>query len=255
MGSLTDKPLRLVDAGPLDIHHQVALDAAQLELVNRGEVPPCWRFWEADAIAVVLGTGCAAHKEVYIERLRADSVPLVRRTSGGGAVVQGPGVLNFTAVLRIDDPRDQVNIAGSYREVLEVVIAALGDLGAKARFEPPSDLAVAQQKISGSAQARKRRAVMVHGTVLVSADTALFGRYLPHPPAEPAYRAGRAHEAFVTTLHQLGVSVTCGQLTAQIACRAGLDPEHPQPSRERELVEARALVRKKFSRDAWTLRK
>lgn len=254
---MTDSPqrVRLIDAGPLDIQHQVALDAACLALVDAAEARPCWRFWEVPEPAVVIGSGGTIEREVILERARAENIPLVRRSSGGGAVVQTPGILNYSVVLAIADRRELERVDGSYRQILGVVLEALHGLGVDARFEPPSDLAVGEWKISGNAQARKKSAVLVHGTVLVSAETGLFARYLKHPPAEPAYRKSRPHEQFVVTLRELGLSLTSADLAAQITRQAGLDPESAEPPTDAELAEATRLVETRFSQDSWNLRR
>ena len=53
---------------------------------------------------MVLGRIGKAGEDVNAEAVRKDNVPVLRRTSGGGTVVQGPGCLNYTLVL--DKDRD-----------------------------------------------------------------------------------------------------------------------------------------------------
>ena len=61
------------------------------------------------------------------------------------------------------------------------------------------------RKISGNAQARKWKALLVHGTILVDFDHELADQVLKYPPREPAYRRGRAHREFLVSLRALGV--------------------------------------------------
>lgn len=252
--------LRLVEAGPLDIHMQVALDAALLAGANERADEITWRFWDADTPAVVIGTGGKVAEEVHLERLRADGVPLVRRFSGGGTVVQAPGVLNFTVVTPLTggDPRWE-SVRGSYEAALETITAGLSSLGVATRFEPPCDLATDEdgepRKLSGNAQARKRRAVLVHGTVLVDLDPALLDRYLKPPPAEPDYRAGRSHGAFVTSLRRMQVPASAADVRGSIERAAGLSPDAARPPRAAEMDEARRQAAEKFRLDAWNLRR
>jgi lipoate-protein ligase A len=63
-----------------------------------------------------------------------------------------------------------------------------------------SDLAAAGRKFSGNAQQRKRDHLLHHGTLLYRFDLGLLHRYLRMPDKQPAYRASRAHEKFVTNL-------------------------------------------------------
>jgi lipoate-protein ligase A len=75
-------------------------------------------------------------------------------------------------------------------------------------------VAIGDLKISGNAQARKWRAVLLHGTLLVDADVELMEAVLRHPRKEPEYRRGRAHRDFVVTLAQLGVRATDAEVEA-----------------------------------------
>jgi lipoate-protein ligase A len=64
---------------------------------------------------------------------------------------------------------------------------------------------VGDRKISGNAQARRGKALLVHGTLLVDFDHDLADAVLKYPPREPAYRLGRPHRDFLVTLRSLGV--------------------------------------------------
>jgi lipoate-protein ligase A len=63
--------------------------------------------------------------------------------------------------------------------------------------EGHTDLAVAGRKCSGNAQRRKRAHLLFHGTVLHGFPLGLIPRFLRFPSAQPDYRGGRDHLAFV----------------------------------------------------------
>ena len=75
---------------------------------------------------------------------------------------------------------------------------------ADVRHEGVSDLAVGDRKLGGSCIWRTRGLVYYSTTLLVNPDLTLMERYLPHPPREPAYRRGRSHADFVTSVAALG---------------------------------------------------
>src|SRR5260370_5356370 len=80
----------------------LALDEARLveaELDARGEV---LRFWEWSARAVILGAGCCLAADVNEAACKDDHVPILRRSSGGGTVLLGPGCLLYSLVLAYD---------------------------------------------------------------------------------------------------------------------------------------------------------
>lgn len=81
-----------------------------------------------------------------------------------------------------------------------------------------SDLALDGRKVSGNAQRRSSAAVLHHGTVLYEFNVGRVGRYLRRPQKEPAYRAGRGHEEFLTNL-PVGVGVIRRGLVEEFGVR------------------------------------
>ena len=72
----------------------LALDEVLLrEADELGEI---LRFWESPEPFVVLGLTQKIRDEVELERCAELNVPVMRRCSAGGCVVQGPGCINFT---------------------------------------------------------------------------------------------------------------------------------------------------------------
>ena len=57
---------------------------------------------------------------------RADGVAVLRRFSGGGAVVLGPGCLNYAIALSLVSRPELADVAASFRAILGRVAAALG---------------------------------------------------------------------------------------------------------------------------------
>ena len=66
--------------------------------------------------------GCWLAKDVDEPACRADGVPVLRRASGGGTVLLGPGCLCFSLVLRYDRAPGLEDITVSYRHVLVGVV-------------------------------------------------------------------------------------------------------------------------------------
>jgi len=130
---------------------------------------------------------------------RADGVPVLRRSSGGGTVLLGAGCLLYTLILDAEHAPELAGIRSSYAYILARVAAALPEGNG---VEPAgiSDLAAAGRKFSGNAQQRKRRFLLHHGTLLYAFDLSRVERYLRPPPRQPEYRAGRDHAAFLRNL-------------------------------------------------------
>lgn len=162
------------------------------------------RFWESKAPFVVLGKIGQLQDDLWIDGILRDRVPVLRRSSGGGTVVQGKGCLNYSLVLS-KEIRPQIQaLQKSYQYILGKVIEAFQELGVQAFFRPISDIAVKAgsdfKKISGNAQKRGRQCILHHGTVLYDFDFSLAERYLKMPKSTPEYRNGRLHRDFLANI-------------------------------------------------------
>ena len=162
------------------------------------------RWWEPVQFAVVLGRGSRIDREVDVDRCRQDHVQIVRRTSGGAAVVTGPGCLMYSLVLHVDHHADRRGIPDTHCWVLSQVARAMRNQGQDVRFAGTSDLAVETpaglKKCSGNSLRVGRRTMLYHGTLLFAFPLDRIGQWLRHPPREPDYRVSRAHEDFLTCL-------------------------------------------------------
>ena len=160
------------------------------------------RFWHAPAVFIVLGRTCREELEVNTPACRQDHIPVLRRSSGGGTVVQGPGCLNFSLILSKERHPQIISITHSYQYILSRVITALDACGVAAELRPLCDLVqpASEKKFSGNAQRRGHRHILHHGTILHDMDLSLVSRYLCMPPKMPDYRRGRTHGDFVTNV-------------------------------------------------------
>jgi lipoate-protein ligase A len=194
--------MTIEDVSFADPQENLERDDALLARAEHEGAGESLRFWESPVPFVVLGRTCEEAAEVLTEACRRDLVPVLRRSSGGGTVVQGAGCLNFALVLAKDRHPDLASITSSYRYILGKVAKALELCGIVTEFRPVCDLVLpdGERKFSGNAQRRGRRHVLHHGTVLYAFDLALIGRYLRMPPRMPDYRRERGHGDFVTNI-------------------------------------------------------
>ncbi len=250
MGPMASAHPRLLDYSASSPAENLALDEALLRSAGEaigGGSPAAeneWlRFWESGVPFVVLGVSGKWREEIREEACAADSIPILRRASGGGTVVQGRGCLNFSLVLSIGLRPELRDVHGSYRHIIDRVARALGPEGAA--LAGTSDLAIDGIKISGNAQKRSRDVVLHHGTVLYDFDLSLLDRYLAHPPREPEYRKGRSHRDFCRNL-SLGATELRGRIAEEWRACAS--------DRSQAIPAVDALVAEKYGRDDWNLR-
>ena len=194
------EPFRLLDLTLPSAAENLALDEALLNEMDEHGGDPVLRFWESDHYFVVLGRASRLRDDVYTEACRQDNIAVLRRASGGGTVLQGPGCLSYALVLRLEWHSALRDIRRTNRFILERIAQALRRWEPELAFREVSDLAVNGFKISGNAQRRTRRALLFHGTILHGLPIALVSRYLQEPRRQPAYRTGRPHGQFLRTI-------------------------------------------------------
>ena len=195
----------MVSFGLLDLTlpspvENLALDEALLEDLEENESRPVLRFWESDRYFVVLGRSSRLREDVHVDACRKDSVPILRRASGGGTVLQGPGCLSYAVVVPIQLHADLRDIRLTNTFILQRMARALARWQPAVDVQGISDLAVKGWKIAGSAQRRTRTTLLFHGTILYAMHAAIISRYLKQPKRQPDYRADRPHAEFLQTI-------------------------------------------------------
>ena len=172
----------------------LALDEALLDAAESGEAgTEFFRLWESAEVAVVLGRSSRRAEEVDLPACEAQGVPVLRRCSGGCAVVVGPGCLMYSVVLSYELRPELRILEEAHRLVLGNVQRAIPG----SRLDGTSDLVWQGRKFSGNSLRCKRSHLLYHGTLLYGFSLPLISKYLRTPPREPEYRAGRSHQEFV----------------------------------------------------------
>ena len=201
---LTNSALNAPAHAHLDLDSPAHFLAAEESLLERFESnggDGALLTWESPVPFVVLGHGNAIQSEVDVEACEKLGVPILRRISGGGAVVQGPGCLSYAVILPINETGPTANITSTNHFVMERQRGLLETLtGYPVRVEGITDLAIDGVKFSGNSQRRRRRFLLFHGTILCRFDLQLAADVLRHPSREPEYRAHRDHAAFLRNI-------------------------------------------------------
>ena len=153
--------------------------------------------WEPTEEVVVVGRSSQVAQEVHLSACQQEGVPVLRRCTGGGAVVLGPGCLVYCLVVPLGDG---LGPTGVHAQVLTPLAEHLRKHFPQVRQEGISDLAYQGRKFSGNSVRLGRKWCLYHGTLLYRFAVHRVGELLPHPPREPHYRQGRSHEAFLTNL-------------------------------------------------------
>ncbi len=181
---------------------KLALHEALLDLCEAGLEGEILRFWEARSHFIVIGYANQAAREANLPACQTHGIPVFRRCSGGGTVLQGPGCLSYSLILKIQETGPTRGISSSNSFILQRHLAALAPLlKSPIRTEGHTDLALGNLKFSGNAQRRKRHFLIFHGTFLLQFDLPLIEKFLRMPSQQPDYRQARPHSEFLTNLN------------------------------------------------------
>jgi lipoate---protein ligase len=221
----------------------VALDEALLDASEAGELSgDILRLWEMPEHAVILGRSSRAADEVDLSAAKDASVPVLRRSSGGAAVVAGPGCLMYSIVLHYEGREHLRMLDEVHRHVLGIIRSALAPLRSSVEHVGICDLAIGGRKVSGNSLRCKRDHLLYHGTLLYDFNLELVSHLLRMPPRQPAYRGHRAHADFVTNI-PVAVTELRAALCASFAADAPLS-NWPQ-------ARTAALVTSRYSQPTW----
>ncbi|HEV2208464.1 MAG TPA: lipoate--protein ligase family protein [Verrucomicrobiae bacterium] len=237
------EPLEYCDLPLGTPEETLAYDEVLLDRCEAGRSAGVLRFWEPAGYFVVVGYANAVGREVNLEFCGQRGIPVLRRCSGGGTVLQGPGCLNYSLVLPLGEEGPLHSISGTNEFVMERNRQALaGLLPGTVTRHGHTDLALGEVKFSGNAQRRRQKAVLFHGCFLLQMNLELIEQALPFPTKAPGYRLGRSHRDF---LMNLGVPAAAVKEALRQAWNArGALTKVP-------LEEIARLVHEKYGREEW----
>ncbi|MGH7844246.1 MAG: lipoate--protein ligase family protein [Candidatus Binatia bacterium] len=187
-------------------NENLACDEALLDECVETQGPEVLRFWEPRELFIVLG---------YSSRIRSEvngscdnGIPVLRRCSGGGTVLQGPGCLNYALVLKIAEGAAFSGVTQTNAAIMTKIHRALEPLvRGTMEIQGTSDLTLNGAKFCGNAQRRKKGFLLFHGVLLLEMNLDLIEKHLPVPAKQPRYRQNRAHKDFLANLKLPGGTI------------------------------------------------
>lgn len=236
--------MRLMRTGAQDAVSNMALDEAMLvTAADTGDTLVRLYRWDRPSLSLGRNQHCAG---IYApERCAAHGVPVVRRLTGGRALLHAREVTYAVAAPISAAP----SLRGGYEAINDILLSALRSLGVAAEraspterttapalapcFETPTagELVVGGRKIVGSAQHRDARAFLQHGSILLDDDQALLHQLALVPlPVVPTPATLRRFLPDIQTTHVEDAIVTAlrGAVTGDIveASLADLPPPY-----------------------------
>ena len=100
----------------------IDIDELLLKAVNTGKYPNgVLRLWESPTYFVVLGLSKKIDLDVNEDACKRDNIPILKRCSGGGTVLQGPGCFNYGYILPIDYDQELKSLTNTTTYILNKV--------------------------------------------------------------------------------------------------------------------------------------
>lgn len=168
--------MRILQTGYRSAAQNMGLDEAVLNEIAEGRSPATLRLYGWNPPAISIGYFQSLEEEVDTAACRKRGVDIVRRITGGGAVLHEHEItysihIPETAAAEYGIP---LGVLESYGKICGGILKGLALLGLDAKFVPLNDIIVVTpvgpKKISGNAQTRKRGIILQHGTVLLKVD-------------------------------------------------------------------------------------
>ncbi len=180
---------RMLKTEPLPGALNMALDEVLLHSVQAGTSPPVVRLYRWQPQTVSLGYGQRGAGQVNREYCRAAGIDIVRRLTGGRAVLHDQEVTY--AVISRQEGLFSADILNNYRTIAEVLVHCLKAFGLKAEivgrhaglaspgtveqsacFTAPAQFEIVcdGKKTCGSSQKRAQDSFLQHGSIPVDMD-------------------------------------------------------------------------------------
>jgi lipoate-protein ligase A len=157
---------RLLDLEYADPYINMAVEEAVSREVGIGEAVDTVRFWR-NPNTIVIGRFQRPKAEIHFNSCRKYGTTFVRRFTGGGAVYQDKGNLNFSIFIRKKRFAGLTDINELFKHYSIGVIECFRNVGLNAEFKPINKIMIGERKVSGMAGSLRWKCLTVHGSILV----------------------------------------------------------------------------------------
>jgi lipoate-protein ligase A len=199
---------RLIPLAVNDGFTNMAIDEAVLVNRMKDAVPNTVRLYQWSPSTVSIGMHQSVKLEVDEAEIERRGFQLVRRISGGGAVLHAKGrEITYAVVARVQDllrgnATSKPGVDAIYEVILQAIqltISRLSISAAQGAIHCPA-LLVDGKKISGNAQCIRGNYFLQHGTILLSVDSDEMYSVLKPPEGVTKGRMVRSVKAKVVGL-------------------------------------------------------
>lgn len=198
--------------------------------------------------SIIVGKNQNTLSEINLEYVKENSIPVVRRQSGGGAVFHDLGNINFTFIASNN------NSFSDFKRFTQPIIDLLRTLDINAEFSGRNDLLIDGKKFSGNAQYNYKNKVMHHGTLLFASEITNLSNALKVKPIKFEGKSVKSVKSRVTNIsNHLKAPMDILEfkdLIMDYLSKINLDNKFYNLS-EKDISTINKLVKEKYSTWAW----
>ena len=253
--------VRLIVGNAVDGPTNMAMDEAILESVGAGESPPTARLYTFHPTCISVGRFQKTKGTMDYTALVRDGIDLVRRPSGGQAVLHADELTYCVVFGR--EHLENVGKRQMYRFIVPLLQRGLEKLGVRSNepvsrrrgeYANPDCFAstgeyeiddAGGRKLIGSAQMVSRSAILQHGSVPLSNAYRAIAKYLLYPPSD-----GELAPTSISEQRGAGVEFKDAQKAFAEAIHDTISAERGTFS-ESEKTRVIELYNTKYSRAEW----
>ncbi|MGM9987103.1 MAG: biotin/lipoate A/B protein ligase family protein [Bacillaceae bacterium] len=270
----------LLNSGSCPASYNMALDECLLNWQSNGLMKPTIRFYQWNNPTVSTGYFQKATKELDLEAINRHNFSLVRRLTGGRAVLHD-NELTYSVIVSEDYPHMPTTVVDAYRVISKGLLLGFQQLGLDAYFAVPHteeekdalknprssvcfdapsyyELVVEGRKIAGSAQTRQKGVILQHGSIPLTIDLdALYDVFIfPNEKVKERMKEGFRKKAVaineltdrIFTIEDIQAAFTNGFAEA---LQIDLVPYTLTEEQEQEVLQ---LAKEKYENIDWNLK-
>jgi lipoate-protein ligase A len=244
---------RLLDLEYEDSYMNLAVEEAIPRMVGKRSSPNTVRFWRNHNTIVIGRFQCKA-KEIDANACMQHHTSVVRRFTGGGAVYQDYGNLNFAVSVAEGHPQLPKDLLEIYQILGKGVIRGLTILGLNASFKSPNVVQLGGRKISGIAGSLSWGVAFLHGTLLVNSNLQTLLAVLSRPSGIPNPAVSSAWTTVTSLRDELGKEISITDV--KDALKKGFEEVYEIDLAQGSLTSdemrlAHELCENKYSKELW----
>ena len=191
---------RLLDLGSIDGYVMTNAYEAVAKAVSHDSSPNTVILNHPKKPFVNIGYHQIMEKEIDVDYASEMEFDLVRRSLGGGAILDGPWEQDYFVVINRHSNECPSSIPEFYKKFLKPPIYALTKYGLEAQLRPPNDLVVEGRKISGNGAVTVDEANVLAGDILLSLPIELMTKIIKTPSEKFRDKLAESMEEWLTSL-------------------------------------------------------